>query len=481
MIPDPVRRRLAPPALPAGSGWVVTAIVVAVAAILRLDDLAHPAGIQFDEVYYANEARAMLEHGVEYKDGNPAFVVHPPLGKWLIAMGIRLFGFTEVGWRVAAAVAGTLCVLIIVRTGRRLFRSDVLAGAAGLLVALDGMHLVMSRVALLDIFLTLFVVAAFGCLVLDRERRRARWLAALEAGRGGPAFAVPWWRLAAGVLIGCGLAVKWSALWYLLAFLLLIYLWEVGARRSAGAPRAWRGALVGESGWLAAVVVLAVIVYVASWAGWFAGDTGYFRHWLRDSSGVDDGNLVGVLTNWWHYHREAYGFHTGLSKQHTYQSWPWQWLLLGRPVLIYRSAAPSCGAPSCMADITALGTPLLWWAFPPVLAVLARLGISRRDWRVGALFICVGAGLLPWFWYALQGRTMFAFYALPALPFLALATAYVLGVIAKARPGFLGPAIAGAYMLLVVACFAYFYPIYMGHSLPYDAWQARMWLGGRWI
>ena len=58
---------------------------------------------------------------------------------------------------------------------------------------------------------------------------------------------------------------------------------------------------------------------------------------------------------------------------------------------------------------------------------------------------------------------------------------YVLGVIAKARPGFLGPAIAGAYMLLVVACFAYFYPIYMGHSLPYDAWQARMWLGGRWI
>ena len=119
-------------------------------------------------------------------------MVHPPLGKWLIAMGIRLFGFNEVGWRVAAAVAG-----IAVRPAS--WSGSVggcsvptcSAGAAGLLMALDGMHLVMSRVALLDIFLTLFVVAAFGCLVLDREQRRARWLAALEAGRPAGAGGSP--------------------------------------------------------------------------------------------------------------------------------------------------------------------------------------------------------------------------------------------------------------------------------------------------
>jgi dolichyl-phosphate-mannose--protein O-mannosyl transferase len=137
-----------------------------------------------------------------------------------------------------------------------------------------------------------------------------------------------------------------------------------------------------------------------------------------------------------------------------------------------------------------LGTPVLWWSFLPALAGLTWFGISRRDWRAGAIGLGAAAGIIPWFWYEIQNRTMFYFYALPALPFLILAVVYVLGAIigpAPARSGPLsdrrlfGTIFAAAYVALVALCFAYFYPIYTGKVITYAEWTARMWLGGRWI
>jgi len=514
-IPAVVRRRLAPldNRLDPYS-WVATAVVVAIAAVLRLLNLDRPTGMIFDEIYYATDAHNLLERGYEWdaKNNTAAYVVHPPLGKWMIALGewanslagLR-DGHTEVGWRISAAVIGILMVLILIRVARRLFGSTVLGCAAGLLLALDGFHLVLSRTALLDIFLAFFILAAFAALVLDRDSRRRRWLRALEGGMdpgqpgraGRPPRAVPWWRLVAAVLLGCGVAVKWSALYFLPAFALLVVLWEVGARRSAGVRRPWRDTVIDESGWLALCGLLIAGTYLASWSGWLLTDGGYLRHYRADS-GLSEPPVIGALLNLWQYHQQAYGFHTGLRTEHQYQSWPWQWLLLGRPVAFYWSSEVNCGAPSCAGEILLLGTPLLWWSFLPAMAALAWLGIARRDWRAGAILLAVAAGLLPWFYYALSGRTMFSFYTAPALPFLVLAVTYVLGAIATPGaaplPGsgdgkslkhadrkMIGTVIAGAYLLLVAICFAYFYPIFVGEAIPYEEWSARMWLGKRWI
>src|SRR5262249_10508018 len=196
------------------------------------------------------------------------------------------------------------------------FRSTVLACTAGLLMSLDGMHFVLSRTALLDIFLMFFVVLAFGFLVLDREQRRARWLRFVEAGndpaRPGrasrPGLAVPWWRLAAGVSIGLACGVKWSGIWYLLAFAALIMLWEVGARRSAGVRHPWRDTFLDESLWVVAFAVLAVVAYLGTWTGWFASDDGVFRHWYADTHQLHRDRLLDPLVNLLHYHAEAYHF-----------------------------------------------------------------------------------------------------------------------------------------------------------------------------
>ena len=221
------RTRILPPTDGRG-GWLATLAVTFVAGALRLLRLDQPRGRIFDEVYYVCDAQNLLRYGVEAATvgntdedpsaadrceptGDAGFVAHPPLGKWAIALGIRLLGTDELGWRIAPAVAGTLTVLVLIRVTRRMTGSTVLGCLAGLLLALDGLHFVQSRVAMLDVFLAAWVLGAFACLVADRDAVRRRLAAADDLGAMGPRLGLRPWRLAAGLCLGAGLATKWSA------------------------------------------------------------------------------------------------------------------------------------------------------------------------------------------------------------------------------------------------------------------------------
>lgn len=524
-VPESVRKRLEPISGGGWRSWGAALWVFAIAAIIRYINLGQPNKLVFDEVYYANEGQQMLDHSVEWRTATDSaghvtgssadFVVHPPLGKWIIAAGIKLFqGNHSVtaafGWRFTAALCGSLAVLIIARLGRRLFRSTVLGCAAGLLMALDGMEFVLSRTAILDIFLMFFVLVAAACVVLDRDDRRRRWLRAMEAGldptrpgRDGRMkvswSSVPWWRLGAGVAIGAACGVKWSAIWFIPIFALLIFWWGVSLRKTVGVPRPWRDTLLDETGWIVALVGLSFITYLSTWTGWFLTNDGWDRHYLA-SIGQHEVPIIGALQNLAHYHSEMLHFHDTLSTPHPYQSWPWQWLILGRPVAFYWSSDPGCGASQCAAEILLLGTPLLWWAFVPAILATIWFGISRRDWR--ALFLLAGAaaGIIFWFPYEWSDRTMFYFYALPAEPFLVLIVVYVLGCLITAPAAvradgrarratrvsaadrrLYGTIFAGAFVLLVAVCFWWYYPLYVGSSIPYQSWLQHMLLGNRWV
>ncbi|WP_342356900.1 FtsW/RodA/SpoVE family cell cycle protein [Micrococcus sp. KRD026] len=261
--------------------WILPLLVTAIAGVLRFTNLAHPDQLIFDETYYPKDAYSLLESGYERRwdeDVNDAFargeaeplegaayVVHPPLGKWLIGLGMLVFGPDNgVGWRFSAAVAGTLSVLLVALATQHLLRSVSLGAVAGLLLAVEGHHLVMSRIGLLDIFLSFFVLAAFAALLADRVHGRrllAERLAHDVARLGRDALASgPWlgwrpWRLLAGVLLGAGCAVKLSGLAFMAAFGLLTVLWDMSARRTAGV-RHWAWAGVEKDGLYAFVAVV---------------------------------------------------------------------------------------------------------------------------------------------------------------------------------------------------------------------------------
>ena len=487
-------------------GWLATLVIGLIAGLLRFVRLDLPPGKIFDEIYYACDARNLLRYGVEHDTvagnancvpkGGAAFIVHPPLGKWAIAVGEKLFGFNEFGWRFSAAVCGTLTVVVLVRVTRRMTGSTLLGCLAGLLLSLDGLHFVQSRTSMLDIFLVFWTTSAFACLVADRDWVRARLAAADDlalVGRGPRLGLRRPWLLAAGGCLGAALATKWSAIYFLAVLGLLAFAWEVGARRTAGIGQPFRAVLVRSAGPLVlALIALPVLLYVASWFGWFHSDLGYDRQWAATHPASGLGHAVpDIFRSWWQYHREIYGFHEALSSKHPYQSHPLGWLFLARPVSYYypQGIGPGqfgCTVAACSSEVLAIGTPAIWWASIFALLGCTWLWVSRRDWRAGAVVLLVATGIAPWIRDDLNQRTMFLFYALPSVPFLCLALALCAGWAlgpagASARRRAVAATAVGSYLAVVVVNFAYFYPILAAVTLPYASWYARMWFPTAWI
>ncbi|MDT0309097.1 phospholipid carrier-dependent glycosyltransferase [Streptomyces sp. DSM 44917] len=500
------------------SGWGGPLLVALLAGVLRFVNLGSPDAVIFDETYYAKDAWSLLQHGYEtewpedaddrlMKGETPlgegaAYVVHPPGGKWAIALGEWAFGMTPFGWRFTVALLGTLSVLMLCRIGRRLFRSTALGCVAGVLMAVEGLHFVMSRTALLDLVLMFWFLAAFGCLLVDRDRARARLLAGLPTGEDGQPrpdaevgqrLRLGWrpWRIAAGVCLGLACSTKWSGLYVLAAFGLLTVLWDAAARRTAGAPRPYAAALRRDAvpAFLGTVPV-ALAAYLATWTGWFATSGGYYRDWAgREGAGESAyGWIPGPLRSLWHYTSEVYSFHVGLTSEHDYESHPWTWIVTARPVTYFYESSPSgengCTYRSgCAREVLALGTPLLWWTACFALAYCLYRWLFRRDWRAGAVLCGVAAGWLPWFMYA--ERTIFYFYAVVLVPFLCLAVTMLIGAIlgppgCPERRRVTGIVAAGVLVLLIAWNFIYFYPIYTGTEIPVDGWRDRMWLDS-WV
>lgn len=394
---------------------------------MRLFNLSIPKGLVFDEVYYVDGARDYLKYGVELTDGKPEFVVHPPVGKWLIAAGIKLFGDNEFGWRIAVAIAGTLTVYLTAKIAQRIFQDQKWAIFAALLMALDGLNLVMSRTALLDIFLTVFVLLAVNS-----------WLKGNYLG--------------VAIFLGLAMGSKWSALYFIAALLLMELILNRNIIR------------------VIKVGLTSVVIYFVTWIGWFSSSSG----WDRNSKSNPFTSLI-------YYHQEMLGFHTGLTENHSYQANPWSWIVMGRPTSFFYQAPKGCGTESCAQEVLAIGTPILWWIGAAALLFLIGANLhnfAMRELDLGVLIPFVGiiAGYLPWFFF--QQRTVFTFYAIVFQPFLILAIVLLAKVAYEYNDKF-KYLIAGATILIALN-FIYFYPVFTGVVTTYDAWFDRMWWSS-WI
>ncbi len=494
-------------------GWLGPLVAAVIGGVLRFWNLDNPHQLVFDETYYVKQGWSMIEYGVEMRNTdrygekideafthgtvdvfNPTngdLVVHPPVGKWLIGWGEALFGIdNSFGWRFAVAVMGTLSIVMVGRVARRLLSSSLLGTIAAILLAVEGHHLVHSRTGLLDMTVMFFGFAGFAALLLDRDRTRAILAERMvRAGPQPPGWLGPnlgWrpWRWAAGVLLGLCMATKWSGLYFIAVFGVMTLLWDVGARRAVGV-RSWMyAAAVKDAGRaFLALVPTAAIVYVASWTGWFRSDYGYNRQWAATNPPDPTWAWVpDALRSWWNYHAQILDFHRGLSTPHAWASNPWSWLVEGRPTLFFaeypKSGELGCTSDSCARMIVSIGTPTIWWAGTAALAVLLFRWALRRDWRAGAILAGFAGGYLPWF--LLGDRTIYQFYSVAFVPWIILAVTYVLGLV-LGRPDAsparrqVGMLFVGAYLVLTVLVFAFFYPLYTAQVVPYQFWVNHVW------
>lgn len=488
-------------------GWMVPLIIAGLGGALRFYRLGRPHSLVFDETYYVKDAYSYLHGGYErnwpdkanglFTSGHqnillhtPEFSVHPPVGKWMIALGMKLFGTdSSFGWRFAAAAVGTLSILMVARIARRLFDSNLLGATAGLLLAVDGEHFVHSRTSLLDVFVMFWALATFAAILLDRDHCRAK-LATRTASAGltdnrdwGPRLGFRPWLVAAGVCAGLTMGTKWSGVYFLAAFGVLAVLWNVGARRTIGARSHLKAGLVGDGiPAFLQMVPIAVVTYVATWIGWIRGSDSYDRGWAAAHPDSAWSWVPDWLRSLAEYHKEMYHFHVNLHAGHPYKSNPWGWIVQWRPTSFYyeqyHQGQAGCHVSTCSSAITSLGNPFLWWAGAVALLVCLAAWALRRDWRAGAICAGIAAGYLPWFEY--EDRTIFTFYTIAFTPFIVLAVTYALGLIlgpahAHRRRRLTGALVAGGIVAAIVFIFAFYWPVYTAEVIPYKDWQLRMW------
>jgi len=420
---------------------VAPILISIVAFLLRVINLGNPKGFVFDEVYYVNGAQDLLKYGVEVDGLKPEFVVHPPVGKWCIALGIKIFGDNEFGWRIMTAIAGTLVILIAARLAHELFYSPFLTAITAALLACDGLLLVHSRTALLDLFLTLFIlIAAYFWF------REQFWYASL--------------------FFGLALATKWSALYFIALFGLVTLLRLLRKENIKDLPRTVTMRIL-QFG------VIPIALYITSWIGWFVSERG----WDRTHSS-------NPLTSLLYYHKQMLDFHTSLVEKHAYQANPWSWLIMGRPTSFFFETPKGCGGSSCAQEVLALGTPVLWWSATIAVAVLVGFWMWQFYHRVidnKLTFILLGiiAGYLPWFFF--QKRTVFSFYAIVFEPFLILAIIYCAKIfIDRSKNPANAQVVILGFVAVVFLNFIYFLPLYLGEITTYAQWHMRMWFPS-WI
>lgn len=493
--------------------WLAPTIVVLLAGVLRFWNLgaAHDLMNQFDETYYVKDAWTLSRLGYEaawpaeandrFLSGavnifttDPAFVIHPPLGKWIIALGMMIVGpETGWGWRLTTALLGTAAVLVLMLIAKRLTGSTTFAVIAGLLMAVDGLAISMSRVALLDTPLMFFVLLAFLFVLIDRERtmtRIAQTVAASYDDAGAPPSWGPilWnrpWIIAAGAALGAASAVKWSGVWVLAGLGLYLVVTDALARRRAGVLFWPTDAVRQGAATFVLLVPVAVVVYIASWSGWLLSDGGYDRHAADASPATGLFAWVPLpLQSLWIDHVTMFNSASQITSGHTYASPAWQWPLLLRPTGMYYHhdalGVDGCGATNgCSQVIASIPNPLVWYAGVAAVIFLAYRFAVSRDWRYAFVLTGVGLTYVPWLFY--PERTIFQFYTVLILPFMLLALTFALRDIA-------GPVHADAYRrhtgqrLVIVflgvalALAVFWYPVISAMTVPYDFWRLHNWL-----
>lgn len=387
---------------------VVTALIVVIGVWARFYHLGSITGPIFDEVYFPVFANKFLHSQM-------AFDVHPPLGKFLIAIGIALFGDNGFGWRIIPALFGTSLLALVVWIWRQQKGGLVGSVLLVLFLSLDGLMIVYSRTGLIDSMLVFFILLAFGLTLRLREGDDTVWIS---------------------TVLGLAVAIKWIALGVLVPIVYILW------RRRKLLP----------------------FLISIPWGVWV---------YLLITVGAQ---VIGQVPHPWQamleWHQQALDYHLKLTATHPWSSPWWTWPLLLRPVLFWYEAVGDK-----VQVITALGNPLLWWASS--LGVVAGVGIVGADWwkrrkipwdhPLIPLLLGYFAFWLPW---SLVHRVVFLYHYIPAYVFALLILVYELEVMWKRWSVAVVVVIAG----IITACGLYFLPLAVGIPLSQQELNARVWI-----
>ncbi len=326
--------------------------LVVLGVVLRIQDLEFPSRMTWDEDHFIKNCQ-------NYLAGKPDVNDHPPFGKFLLLIGMGIFGDTPTGWRVIPLVSGLANIVLGYFLALSLFRDRRAGWLAAAFIAADGFLLAYSRTALLDGMLTTFMLGVALTAVVARR---------------------PWHMLLGSVLLGCAISVKLSGIVMVVPLLVVVAMRRVP----------W---------WTLAFLVVAPAIFYAQFA---VGHAMTGKEW-------DPASVIAA-------NRSLVESHLRVDKMaHPKASNWYTWFLPTRPVTLRVDVIRE----PLVRVLSTMGNPLLWWtASITVLVTLAGLiwwsfgrGVSKVRRHVGGSsgFFQEKTAAIAW---------LLLFWALPLTPWI---------------------------------------------------------------
>ena len=386
-------------------------------------------GTYFDEIYFP---RTAYEHinGLNIYEWT-----HPPLGKTLISVGIRIFGMNPFGWRFMGTLMGVLLVPILYLFALKLLKRSNFAFIAAFLLAFDFMRTSQTRLATIDTYSVFFTILMYY-FMYDYFTRRSYDL---------PFFKSLLPLLLSGICFGLGAACKWTSIYSGVGLAILFFAAKLA---EAADVNTGRKQFSKKNNWFltnflptcGCCVIFFVLIPAAI----------YTLSYLPYMASNPDKTLWKVMLD---NQKAMYNYHSGLNSTHPYQSSWYSWILDLRPIYYYSSGDAGL-ASGIRASVASFGNPAVWWVGLATLPVAVYFTWKRRERGMLVAFIGYACQLFPWI---LVTRCTFIYHYFTSVPFLIIMLVYVIKCLYEDKV--IGKPTIFIYMGIVLLLYILFYPV----------------------
>ncbi|NLH01335.1 MAG: phospholipid carrier-dependent glycosyltransferase [Clostridiales bacterium] len=406
----------------------------------------------FDEIYHVRTADEHIRGIRPYEN------THPPLGKLIISVGIRIFGLNPFGWRFMGVLFGILMLPPFYIFIKNLFGSTAISACGTLIFAFDFMHFVQTRIATIDTYGVIFIILMY--FFMYRYITAPRYDPFMKKRQEVlPLFM-------SGLCFGLGAASKWTAIYGGAGLAVIWILFRIARGRElvlSGHKKEHRKELAANIfQCFAFFIVIPGIIYYASYYpyGKAEGLSGFSMYFDKDYAKIVLDNQISMFK-----------YHSGVTASHPYSSRWYQWIVDGRPILYFLRSYPD----NIKSAFAAFLNPLVCWGGLLAIFAMAWKTVRFRDEK--AMFILLGyfAQLVPWMFIT---RITFEYHYFPCLIFLVLALCHVFNSFRLRDTGWKKKVYGAtaACLLLFIA----FYPVLTGVPVPRSYTDLLAWIPGAW-
>lgn len=396
----------------------------------------------FDEIYFPRTAYEMLNNLSIYE------YTHPPLGKIILSIPIHFLGLTPFAYRLCGNIAGILIILVIYKIAKQLFKRERYALFSAIIMALDGMHFVQTRIGTVDSLLLLFCLTSFmfflKYLYMPKEESiKIRKIPLLLSGT--------FW--------GMAISVKWTSAFVGLGMGILYLIKTIKDREINLKLLLWS---------VLSFIIIPIAIYVASYIPIINNPNAqlYYAYENKNGETVSEYITIKDVGSFIKYQKAMYDYHSKLEATHPYTSKWYEWPIMKRPLWFYigRFDNDKIGTIACM------GNPAIWWLSTATAIFTLIYTIIKKDKEGLIILVMI---IATWITYAFIGRIMFIYHYFITLPYMMLTIVFTINKLAKwkSKVDYCIPALCAIFL----AFFIYFFPVYSGMPVRLKYIKATEW------